>query len=43
MQLPGLVCGTSGLTDVLGLDGMSRVSFGAERKEKDYYCILQES
>lgn len=43
MKLPGLVCGISGSTDVLGLEGTSSVSFGAERKEKDYCCIFQES
>lgn len=33
-KLPGLVCGTSGPADVLDLEGMSSVSFGAERKGK---------
>lgn len=33
-KLPVLVCSTSGSTDVLGLEGMSSVSFGAEKKKE---------
>lgn len=33
MYLPGLVCGTSELGDVLGLEGIWCVSFGTGIKE----------
>lgn len=42
MYLPGLVCGTSELGDVLGLEGTRCVSFGTEIKKNATIKVFQE-
>lgn len=41
MYLPGLVCGTSELGDVLGLEGTRCVSFGTEIKKMQLFKTLK--